>query len=126
MALVRNRHSWASGRRRWYWPIALFIAGSVVDAAFAPSDTLVGPTLVAIWCGATAAHRDEWVSMFALAAAFALATILAIAVPAALPLPDDNGGVVRAAALGLLLLTAGAPRARRARKPRPPRSVGRV
>lgn len=106
-ALARGDTLWTVGRRRWYEPAALFVAGSVVDAAIAPSDTLIGPALVAIWCGAGSSRRGDRVSMYALAAAFGVVTILSIADPASLLLPRDAGGVVRSAALGLLLAAAG-------------------
>jgi hypothetical protein len=108
LAFARGQTPWATRRRRWYWPVALFVAGSLVDAAFAHGDTLMGPTLVALWCGATSTDRSEMVGMYALSAAFAAVTILPVAAPAALPLPHDDGAVVRSAALGLLLATAGA------------------
>ena len=58
-----------SGRRRaWWQPVALFLAGSLVDAALAPSGTLVGPILVAAWFAVTASHRVEAASMYLLAA----------------------------------------------------------
>jgi hypothetical protein len=119
LALARG-HSWrTTGSRRWYEPVALFVAGSAIDVALPASDTLVGPALVAIWWTATSMHRDEAVSMSALAAAFTIATVLAIGDSATLPLPQDAGGVVRSAALGLVLATAGALSARRSRRARP-------
>ncbi len=119
LGLARGHAPRAKGRRRWYWPIALFVAGSLVDVAFAPSDTLIGAALVAIWCGATSSHRDERVSMSVLSAAFAAVTIISIVDPAALPLPRDAGGVVRAAALGLMLAASGLLSLRRSRRARP-------
>jgi hypothetical protein len=107
LALARGHGTWGMRRRRWHLPVALFLAGSLVDVAFAPSDTLIGPTLVAIWCAATSSHRDERLSLYVLSAAFAAATMLSVADPAALPLPREAGGVVRSAALGLLLAAAG-------------------
>jgi hypothetical protein len=95
--LLARRHS------RWHWSVALFVAGSLVDAAFTHENTLVGPALVALWCGATSADRVERVGMYAFSAAFALVTILSIAEPTALPLPADDGGAMRSAAFGLLL-----------------------
>src|SRR5262249_55546188 len=97
----------APGRRRWQWPVALFVAGSLVDVAFTHENTLTGPALVALWCGATSSDRVERVSMYALAAAFGAVTISALAAPTAPPLPTDDGGAVRCAALGLLLATLG-------------------
>ena len=107
VALSNGAVASATGRGRWLVPVALFVAGSVVDAALAPTDTLVGPVLVALWCAATSSHRDERLIMWALAAVFSVVTILSIAEPAAFPLRHDDGGVVRAAALGFLLATAG-------------------
>jgi hypothetical protein len=79
---VAHGHSlWAAGRRHWYWPLALFVVGSLVDVALAPSDTLVGPALVALWWGATSGDRAERLSMYALAAAFAAVTALAVGDP---------------------------------------------
>jgi hypothetical protein len=108
LAFARRQTPWATGRRRWYWPVALFVAGSLVDVAFAHGDTLVGPALLALWCGATSSDRTEMVGVYALSAAFAAVTILSVAAPAALPLPHDDGDVVRSAAVGLLLATVGA------------------
>jgi concanavalin A-like lectin/glucanase superfamily protein len=112
-ALVRGRAPWATGRSPWYWPVALFVAGSVLDAAFAPSDTLIGPALVATWFAATAVRREETVTMYVLAAAFAALTIVSIAQPGAVPLPHNDDGVVRSAALGLVLVVSGLVSARR-------------
>jgi hypothetical protein len=113
LASALGQAPWASGARRWYWPVALFVAGSLLDAAFMHGDTLIGPALVAVWFGTTSSNRAETASMCVLSAAFAAVTILSIAEPAALPLPQDDGGVVRAAGLGLLLATAGVLSARR-------------
>jgi hypothetical protein len=107
-AFARGQVLLARGRRRWYWPVALFVVGSLVDAAFTHENTLVGPALVALWCGATSADRAERVGMYAFSVAFALITILSIAGPTALPLPGDDGGAMRSVALGLLLITVGA------------------
>jgi hypothetical protein len=124
VALARGHASWASSRRRWYWPVALFVAGSVVDASLAPSNTLIGPALVAFWCGATSSRRDETVCMYVLSAVFAAVTIVSVFDPAPLPLPHDEGGIVRSAALGLLLATAGLLSARRiARDGEDPRAL---
>jgi concanavalin A-like lectin/glucanase superfamily protein len=119
VVLARGRVPWASGRSRWYWPLALFVAGSLVDVAFAPSDTLIGPALVALWWGATSSHRDERVIMYVLSGAFAALTIVATTDQASLPLPFDDGGVVRSATLGLLLATVGLLSLRHGRRGRP-------
>jgi hypothetical protein len=103
--LARGYPLWASWRR-WYWPVGLFVAGSLVDVALGPADTVIGPALVAAWWGAGSPERDERVAMHGLGAALAAATSLAIADPTTALLPFDNEGVVRTAALGLLLATA--------------------
>jgi hypothetical protein len=125
-ALASGRADWARWRPVWYLaPVALFVAGSVVDAARSPSDTLVGPALVAGWCAATASHPDERFAMSALAAGFGAVTLVSLADQGALPLPHDDGGVLRAAALGLILITAGVLSARRSGgswRSRPPAS----
>jgi hypothetical protein len=106
-AVARGHSLWAAGRRRWYWPVALFVGGSLVDVALEPSNAVIGPALVAVWWGATSSDRTEKVSMYTLAGVFAAATAVSVADPTAALLPYDNGGVVRAAAVGLLLATAG-------------------
>ena len=108
VAFARTRTLLAAGRRRWHWPVALFVAGSLVDAAFAHENTLAGPALLALWCGATSSDRAERVVLYVLSAVFALVTIVSIAGPTALPLPSDDGGAVRSAALGLLLIAVSA------------------
>jgi hypothetical protein len=121
IAVAGDHRLSSARRRRWYWPLALFVAGSLVDVAFAPVDTLIGPALVASWCAATATHRDERMIIYALAAACAVVTIVAIAHQATLPLPLDAGGVVRSAALGTLLAVIAVLSVLRSRRaPHPP------
>jgi hypothetical protein len=105
LALARGQTPWAVARGRWFWPVALFVAGSLLDVAFWPTDTLFGPALLATWCGATTSQRAARVGMCVLAAAFAAVTVGSIGDQSSLPLPSDAGGVVRSAALGLLLAT---------------------
>lgn len=106
VALASGRRPVVGGRRLWYWPpVVLFLAGSVVDAALAPSHTLIGPTLVAMWFALTASRRDEAASLCLLAAAFTGVTVTSVAV--GLEVAHDEGGIARSAALGLLLVGAG-------------------
>jgi Concanavalin A-like lectin/glucanases superfamily len=108
LALASSRPPLIGGLRVWYWPqVALFLAGSVADAVLAPADTLIGPTLVAMWCARAASHRGEVISMYLMAGAFAGATIMAVAGSGGPELSHDDGGVVRSTALGVLLVTAG-------------------
>jgi hypothetical protein len=94
-------------RRSWAVPVMLFVAGSLVDVAFSPVDTLVGPALLAAWCAGVSQRRDVQLGMAVLAAAFAAATVLSIAGRTPPALPAADGGVVRSAALGALLVLAG-------------------
>ncbi len=96
------------GRERpWLPPVTLFLAGSLVDAALAPSSTLVGATLVAIWFAVTASRRDEAVIMYVISAVFAGVTVVSLAGEGGTELGRHDGGVARSAALGLLFVTAG-------------------
>jgi hypothetical protein len=108
VALAGARPRLVGGRRLWHWPlVALFLAGSVVDAALSPADTLIGPTLVTMWCALTASHRGEAAGMYFIGAAFTGVTIVSVAGPGGVDLSHDDGGMARSAALGVLLITAG-------------------
>ena len=108
VTLARGDARWFGGRRRWWWaPIALFLAGSVLDATLAPSGALIGPALVAIWCALTASHRSEAAVMYLIAAVFGGLTLIHLAGWGGLEFARDDGGVARSAALGALLVTAG-------------------
>jgi hypothetical protein len=114
VALARGHAPWAMGSWRWVWLATLFAAGSLVDAALAPSDTLIAPALLALGCGATLSRLDEKVALYGVAAAFAAITFMSVGEPGVLPLPHSDGGVVRSAALGLVLVLLGLLSARRA------------
>ena len=115
--LAGGHKGWLGERRRSWWPpVVLFLAGSIVDAALAPSGALVGPTLVAVWCGVTAPRPREAVIFYVLAAAFTAATVASLAGPDDLDLSSD-GSVARSAALGVVLVTLGLLGARRGFRP---------
>jgi hypothetical protein len=100
----------------------LFLAGSLVDAALAPSATLIGPTLVALWVARTAPHRGEAGTMYLLAAVFTAVTVVSVAGAGSAEVARDYGGIARSMALGLLLVTAAvldSVRARMTAYPRP-------
>lgn len=103
----------AGRRRSWWAPVALFLAGSLVDAALAPSATLIGPTLVALWLARTASHPRGAGTMYLLAAVLTAVTVASVAGGSGLELARDDGGIARSMALGLLLVTAGVLGARR-------------
>jgi hypothetical protein len=112
--LASGRVRWIRGRRRTWWaPVALFLAGSVVDAVLMPSISLIGPILVAIWYAATASRRGEALSMYLIAAMLTGVTVLSLASGDGHELARDNGGQSRSAAVGLLLVTAAVLGARR-------------
>ena len=97
-------------RRSWWQPVALFVAGSLADAALAPTGALIGPALVALWLAATASRRGETIAFLLCAAAFAGLTIASIAGIAGADeaLASHDGAVARSAALGALFVLAGA------------------
>ena len=65
-------------RRSWWQPVALFVVGSLADAAIAPVGSLVGPTLVALWLAATASDRVEAAVLLLTAVAFAGLTVASL------------------------------------------------
>ena len=97
----------SGGRRAWWPPVALFLAGSLVDAALAPSGTLVGPILVAAWFAVTASHRVEAASMYLITALFTGLTVASLIGQGGLELAHNGGSVARSVALGLLVVAAG-------------------
>jgi hypothetical protein len=118
IATGRDR-SGADPRLSWWQPVALFAIGSLGDAVLAPSGTLIGPTLVALWLAAAASNRAE-------AAAFLLAAVgftgLTIASLVDLGGTDEwlsrtDGSIARAAAMAALFTMAGAARLRASRTP---------
>ena len=101
------RHRAGGRRRSWWAPVALFLAGSLLDAALTPSGTLFGPTLVAAWYALTASYRAEAVSMSVITVVFTAVTLVSLAGEPALDLARDDGGIARSVALGVLFVVAG-------------------
>ena len=95
-------------RRAWWLPVALFLLGSVADAALAPSRTLIGPILVALWLAATAPGLAER-AIFLLAAAVCTGVSLDSLADAGTQdaMTHADGAVARTAALGALFILAG-------------------
>jgi Concanavalin A-like lectin/glucanases superfamily len=107
LALVAGRAGWLEASGTWWPPVALFIAGSVVDASLTGRGTVLGSLLVAIWFAFTARRRAVAVGMSAVAVLLAAVTLAAVADPSSYALARDDGGVARSAALGLVLLAGG-------------------
>ena len=93
-------------RRSWWVPVALFGLGSLADIVFAPSGTLVGPLLVALWLAATARGTAERAATLLVAAACAVLTVASLADVAGIgdALYPNDGGTARTTALGTLLI----------------------
>jgi hypothetical protein len=110
VVMAASRGRWL-GRRRGVWPVAaaMVVVGSILDVVFAPSVTLLGPTLLVVWFAVSADDRGE-------AAVGWLVTCVLILVTAA-SLTDlagvgsrmqrDDGGLARSAALGVTLVAIG-------------------
>ena len=103
--------------RSWWLPLGLFLAGCLIDAAIAPSASLVGPALVAAWLAATASTRVETAGFVIAAAALTALTIAWLGDPAEAGegLTRADGAIARSVALGALLVVAGAVRLGRRR-----------
>jgi hypothetical protein len=101
------------GRRRSSWAVAAgaFLAGCIVDAAVAPSVTLFGPALLAVWLALSARGGAEAAVGWLLAAIFAALTAASLADVAGVGIwaqfERGDGGLVRSAALGATLLAIG-------------------
>ena len=110
VVMAASRGRWL-GRRRGAWAAAagVFLVGCAMDAVFAPSVTLLGPTLLAVWFAVSARDRVE------AAVGWLVATVLtAVAAASAADLVGvgvrmqrDDGGLARSAALGVTLLSIG-------------------
>jgi hypothetical protein len=110
LVIATARSPWIAARRRsWWLPVALFTLGSLADAALAPSGTLIGPALVALWLVATAPGLVARVSFLVSAAVCIGLTIGSLADVTGLEaaLARSDGATARTVALGGLFALAG-------------------
>jgi hypothetical protein len=115
VALAAGGDDWiGGGRQSWWQPVALFVAGSLVDAALAPSDVLAGPALASTWLAMTASDRTEARTLYLPAVTFSVLSVMSLV--GTVDLGGDDGAVARSAALGALLVTLGLLGARRNRR----------
>jgi hypothetical protein len=112
LLIATRRAGWAADpSRSWWHPVGLFVVGSFGDSLLAPTGSLIGPTLVALWLAATASNRVEALAFVLAAVAFALVTIASLAGLAGvldMALSRNDGATARTAALGALFVLAGA------------------
>jgi hypothetical protein len=122
VAVATGRAPRTDRRRSWWQPVALFVIGSLVDAALAPVGSLVGPALVAAWLAATASDRAEAAVFLLAAVVFAGLTVASLAGPGIVraAFDRDDGAIARAEALGALFVLAGAAQLVRLRSGQPP------
>lgn len=109
VVMAASRGPWL-GRRHRAWVAAggLFLLGCLVDAAFVPSVTLFGPTLLAVWFATSAKDRVEAAIGWLVAAALTALSAASLADPeVAIRIQRDDGGLARSAALGVTLLAIG-------------------
>jgi hypothetical protein len=92
----------------WWLPAALFVLGSLADAAITPTAALIAPACVALWLAATASHAVERF-LFALCSALCIGLTLASLADFVniTTSPEDAGAVARTMALGALFVTGG-------------------
>ena len=117
----RNGGWW--NRRRWSWQVAVvaFVVGCLLDAAFAPSATVFGPMLVAVWFAVTARRRGEAIIGWTVAGACGALTVVSLTDlgDAAVWMMRDDGGNLRSATLGGVLVVCGLVGLRSSRGDRP-------
>ena len=110
VAMAVSRGRWL-GRRRRAWPAAagMILVGCIVDAVFAPSVTLFGPTLLAVWFAVSADDGREAAVGWLVTCVLTLVTAVSLTDLAGVGsrMQRDDGGLARSAALGVTLVAIG-------------------
>lgn len=110
VVIAASRGRWL-GRRRRAWPAAgvMILVGSVVDALVAPSATLFGPTLLAVWFALSADDGVEAAVGWLVTCVLTLVTAASLTdlAGAGTRMQRDDGGLARSAALGVTLVAIG-------------------
>ena len=123
---LATRGRWLGPRRRsWRLGTAMFLAGCLADAAFAPTGSLFGPALLAVWFAASARDRLQAVAGWLVAVALLAATFASITDRGVSSLDKHDGGLARSAALGVTLCVIGLTSLVAARAPRAAPPSGR-
>jgi hypothetical protein len=121
VVIAASRGRWL-GRRRGAWPAAavMILVGCVVDALVAPSVTLFGPTLLAVWFALSADDGAEAAVGWLVTCALTLVTAASLTDLAGVGtrMQRDDGGLARSAALGVTLVAIGLVMLRRSRPSR--------
>ena len=110
VVMAASRGRWL-GRRRGVWPAAvgMVLVGSILDAVFAPSVTLLGLTLLAVWFAVSADDRGEAAVGWLVTCVLTLVTAASLTDLAGVGsrMQRDDGGLARSAALGVTLVAIG-------------------
>jgi hypothetical protein len=126
VVMAASRGRWL-GRRRGAWPAAvvMILVGCLLDAAFAPSITLFGPALLAVWFALLADDGAEAAVGWLVTCALALVTAASLTDLAGVgtKMQRDDGGLARSAALGVTLVAIGLVMLRRSRPSRRKRTA---
>jgi hypothetical protein len=98
----------------------MILAGCLADAAIAPTGTLFGPALLAVWFAISARDRIQAVAGWLVAAALVAASVASITDRAGIrsSLEKHGGGLARSASLGITLCVIGLATLVTARDPR--------
>jgi predicted Kef-type K+ transport protein len=103
----------------------MVLVGSILDAVFAPSVTLLGLTLLAIWFAVSADDRGEAAVGWLVTCVLTLVTAASLTDLAGVGsrMQRDDGGLARSAALGVTLVAIGLVMLRRDPPPRRQRAA---